>query len=283
MDYSDAKPTDGVYKKCSNFQQESSTSNSSEQFSKNYSKCHFTVECDTNSTKPGLALIIYNCFDSHTEIAPRINSQRDAEDLKEALTFLNFKIIFRKDRSVTEMKDLISSLSEHSNDYSCFVCAILTYSKDDDYIYGTDNFVSFDSLLKVLIKKENSTLAAKPKFFIVDTSPVVKVNVQHDGLFGFFKKSINYTTIPLWANLLTVSSGFCSESRTKDRSCFIQTLCSVLKEYGLKLELHQLMTQLNVRLNDIHNQNNHSGHLASVSSTMTKELRFKAHREEIKQ
>ncbi|XP_014771451.1 caspase-7 [Octopus bimaculoides] len=282
MDYSDSNPTDGIHKKCSNFPQEGSTSNSAEQFSKNYSKYHFTVECGTNSTKPGLALIVYNCLYSQT-IAPRRNSQRDAEDLKEALTYLNFTVIFRKDQSVAEMKDLISSLSTRSNDYSCFVCAILTYSENDDHIYGTDDFVSFDSLLNELIKKENSTLAAKPKFFIVDTSPVVKVNVQHDGLFPSKEKSINYTRIPLWANLLIVSSGFCSESRTKDRSCFIQTLCSVLKEYGLKIELHQLMTQLNVQLSNIHNQNNHSGQLASVSSTMTKELRFKAHKEEKKQ
>lgn len=276
MDSADSKPADGLYKKCPNILQESSTSNSSEQLSKNYSKGHFTVECDTNSTQPGLALIVYNSFDSHTEIAPRINSEKDAEDLKEVLRYLNFNVIFRKDQSVKDMKDLISSASEKSSKYSCFLCAVLTYSKNENHIYGTDDVVSIDSLLKELINEKNSTLAAKPKVFVVDTSPVVKHSIQHDGGSLYKKGSLNYTKIPLWANLLIVSSGFCSQSDKKDRSCFIQTLCSVLKEYSLKLELHQLMTQLNVQLNEIHNQNDHLGQLASISSTMTKELHFKA-------
>uniref|UniRef100_H2YHT2 Caspase family p20 domain-containing protein n=1 Tax=Ciona savignyi TaxID=51511 RepID=H2YHT2_CIOSA len=171
------------------------------------------------------------------------------------------------------------------NDHDCFACAILTHGGRDDVLYAADDKMELRDLTEPFQADKCKSLAGKPKLFFVQTgmSQITSYIPKYDSFMGLtlfltacrgvqldqgqeisvsgtsaettdaLNTSTQKFTIPVEADFLiaqaTAPGRICfiyyAWRNKHTGSTFIQTLCSVLKEYGHELDLNKLLTRVN--------------------------------------
>ncbi|XP_022068494.1 caspase-3b [Acanthochromis polyacanthus] len=196
----------------------------------------------------GICLIINNKnFHKSTGMNDRSGTDVDAACVAKTFTSLGYQVRVTNDQTVSQMKKLMSLVSEedHSQKAS-FVCVLLSHG-DEGVIYGTDGCEKLDTMIKYFKGNRCRTLVGKPKLFFIQAC---RGSTLDDGAFLETDSVPEQTSekIPVEADCLyaySAAPGYYSWRNTSNGSWFIQSLCEVLQEFSGKLELMQLMTRVN--------------------------------------
>ncbi|XP_066477900.1 caspase-7 isoform X2 [Tiliqua scincoides] len=237
----------------------------------------------------GKCIIINNKNFAHsTGMAPRNGTDKDAGDLQKCFRKIGFKVSVYNDLSCDDMEQqLRKAASENHSDAACFACILLSHGKEG-LIYGTDGEMPIKTLTALFRGDRCQSLIGKPKLFFIqacrgsefddgiqtdsgpsddtletDANPRYKIPVEADFLFA-------YSTVP----------GYYSWRNPGKGSWFVQSLCSVLSEYGKELEILQMLTMVNFRVATSYEsqsddpQYSEKKQVPCVVSMLTKELYF---------
>ncbi|XP_044537144.1 caspase-3-like [Gracilinanus agilis] len=217
---------------------------------------------DSNSVEPGLSLDRYKMdypemglcviinnkdFDKDTELLSRDGTEKDAANLKDIFKSLKYEVRDKNNLTCKEIINYLKSVSrEDHSQRSSFVCVILSHG-EEGVIFGTDGSVELKSLTCFFRGDKCRSLTGKPKLFIIQACQGTELDsgVQTD---SGTDEDVACQKIPVEADFLYAYStvpGYYSWRNSKDGSWFIQALCAVLKQYAHKLEIMQLLTQVN--------------------------------------
>ncbi|XP_073934369.1 caspase-7 isoform X3 [Castor canadensis] len=240
-----------------------------------------------NFANLGKCIIINNKnFDKTTGMEVRNGTDKDAEALFKCFRRLGFDVVVHNDCTCDKMQDLLKKASEEDHrDSACFACILLSHG-EEDRIYGKDGVTPIKELTAHFRGDRCKTLLEKPKLFFIqacrgtelddgiqadsgpindmDANPRYKIPVEADFLFA-------YSTVPGYYSWRNPGSG----------SWFVQALCSVLDEYGKKLEIMQILTRVNHRVaRHFESQSDNplfheKKQIPCVVSMLTKELYFR--------
>uniref|UniRef100_H2YHT1 Caspase family p20 domain-containing protein n=1 Tax=Ciona savignyi TaxID=51511 RepID=H2YHT1_CIOSA len=197
-----------------------------------------------------------------TTLKKRDGTDIDAASLKKTAELLGFEVKTHQD---LERKQILDKLWDYAdmdhNDHDCFACAILTHGGRDDVLYAADDKMELRDLTEPFQADKCKSLAGKPKLFFVQACRGVQLDqgqeISVSGTSAETTDALNTSTqkftIPVEADFLiaqaTAPGRICfiyyAWRNKHTGSTFIQTLCSVLKEYGHELDLNKLLTRVN--------------------------------------
>ncbi|XP_043827305.1 caspase-3-like [Dromiciops gliroides] len=201
----------------------------------------------------GLCVIINNeKFHPNIGMPSRSGTGIDGAQLREAFESLKYEVRDKKDLTRREIKELLDNVSkEDHSQRSSFICIILSHGEEEK-IFGTDGSLELKELTSFFKGDQCRTLVGKPKIFIIQACRGTKSDygVQPDSGTDDYgtEENITYQKIPVEADFLyaySTAPGYYSWRNKKKGSWFIQSLCAVLKEYGQKLEIMQILTRVN--------------------------------------
>ncbi|XP_043911700.1 caspase-7 [Protopterus annectens] len=212
------------------------------------------LQYNMNYKKVGKCIIINNKnFGVNTGMSARNGTDKDAGDLFKCFQMLGFEVFVYNDQTTHEMQSLLQKVSQedHSNCAS-FACILLSHGEEGT-IYGTNGAMPIKCLTSLFRGDLCKSLVGKPKLFFIqacrgsefdegiqtdsgptnnevetDANPRYKIPVEADFLFA-------YSTVP----------GYYSWRNPGRGSWFVQALCTVLNEFGTKLEIMQILTKVN--------------------------------------
>ena len=234
-------------------------------------------EYHMNHKKRGYAIIINNKkFES---MPARDGTDLDAACLESTFKRLQFDIRLFHNCTASAISQQLNYYAKLDHtDADCFACVILSHG-ENGVVYGVDKEIEMDELIKPF--KTNSSLAGKPKLFIIQACRGTKLmdSIDTDPY------KIHYVSrIPVEADFLIAYStiaGYYSWRNSVNGSWFIQSLCAVLDEYGKELEVIQLLTMVNRRVAYYYQSNASEASMSgkkqvpSIVTMLTKELYFK--------
>ena len=180
------------------------------------------------------------------------------------------------------MRDMFIKLSrsDHS-DNDCFVCCVLSHG-EEGVIYGIDQSVEIDHLISPF--KSCRSLFGKPKLFFIQacrgTKLMESISVTDTNPY----KTVSVDKIPIEADFLIAYStvaGHFSWRNSSNGSWFVQTLCDVFLEYGMQLEILQILTIVSRRVAYHYESNANDPAMSGkkqipcIVSMLTKQLFFK--------
>ncbi|XP_053168723.1 caspase-7 isoform X2 [Hemicordylus capensis] len=207
--------------------------------------------------KTGKCIIINNKnFAENIGMAPRNGTDKDAGDLQKCFRKIGFDVTVYNDLTCEAMENLLKEAAcENHSDAACFSCILLSHG-EEGRIYGTDGAMPIKDLTALFRGDKCQSLIGKPKLFFIqacrgcefddgiqtdsgpsndtleaDANPSYKIPVEADFLFA-------YSTVP----------GYYSWRNPGKGSWFVQSLCSVLSEYGKQLEILQILTMVNFKV-----------------------------------
>ncbi|KAF1384381.1 hypothetical protein PFLUV_G00117740 [Perca fluviatilis] len=194
----------------------------------------------------GTCLIINNKnFHSSTGMSARNGTDVDAAAAIETFTKLGYKINFKTDQTVAQMKQLLSSASKEDHSKSAsFVCVLLSHG-DEGVIFGTDGAEKLEELTKYFKGDRCKSLVGKPKLFFIQACRGAELDN------GIDTDSVDVQTserIPVEADFLyaySTAPGYYSWRNATNGSWFMQALCEMLMRFRGELELMQIMTRVN--------------------------------------
>lgn len=239
-----------------------------------------------NFEKTGKCIIINNKnFEEKTGMSPRTGTDRDAEALMKCFRNLGFDVCVYNDCTCERMNALLKEASkeDHKNS-ACFACILLTHG-EDGYVYGTDGMLPFKDLTVHFKGNNCKTLLEKPKLFFIQACQGQQMDdgVQPDSASLTETDAQSQYKVPVEADFLFAFStppGYYSWRNPGTGSCFMQSLCTVLNEYGKSLEIMQILTRVNFRVartfESKHNILAFDGkkQMPCIISMLTKELYF---------
>ncbi|XP_046366704.2 cell death protein 3-like isoform X1 [Haliotis rufescens] len=216
-------------------------------------------EYNFNYKRRGLFLIINNKnFHPNTGQQTREGTDVDAERLEERFQDLGFEVKRYDDVNRSRISTLMydAAAYDHSN-ADCFGCAILSHGLEGR-VYATDGYISLELLVMPFKGDRCPSLVGKPKLFFLQACRGTKmdygVDVSDSSLSSKDEdemdaaNSVSIRKIPIEADFLFAYStvpGYYSWRNNQDGSWFIQALCIVLENYGLKMELLHMLTHVN--------------------------------------
>ncbi|XP_046584776.1 LOW QUALITY PROTEIN: uncharacterized protein DDB_G0283697-like [Haliotis rubra] len=216
-------------------------------------------EYNFNYKRRGLFLIINNKnFHPNTGQQTREGTDVDAERLEERFQDLGFEVKRYDDVTRSRISTLMydAAAYDHSN-ADCFGCAILSHGLEGR-VYATDGYISLELLVMPFKGDRCPSLVGKPKLFFLQACRGTKmdygVHVSDSSLSSKDEdeidaaNSVSIRKIPIEADFLFAYStvpGYYSWRNNQDGSWFIQALCIVLENYGLKMELLHMLTHVN--------------------------------------
>ncbi|XP_077079830.1 caspase-3b [Siphateles boraxobius] len=229
----------------------------------------------------GKCVIINNKnFHSKTAMSVRNGTDEDAKIVMTTFSQLGFRVSTLNDLTVSEMKDLLTRVSQEDHSKSAmFVCVLLSHG-DEEVIYGTDGVVPLKTLFELFRGDHCSSLVGKPKLFFIQACRGTELDsgIEIDG-----ESDTESKRIPVEADFLyaySTAPGYYSWRNVAQGSWFISSLCEMLSRYGKQLEIMQIMTRVNhkVALNFESNCNmpgfGGKKQMPCVVSMLTKELHF---------
>lgn len=214
-------------------------------------------EYNFNYRRRGLFIIINNKnFNPSTGQVQREGTDVDAERLEETFQDTGFEVRRYDDVTGARMTKLMyeAAAYDHS-DCDCFGCAVLSHGREG-LIYATDRLIPLDALTVPFKGDRCPTLVGKPKLFFIQACRGTKLDhgvdvvdtasVKSDDSLD--SSSVPYRKVPVEADFLFSYStvpGYYSWRNNQDGSWYIQALCIVLANYGNKMELVHMLTQVN--------------------------------------
>ncbi|CAK6442560.1 unnamed protein product [Pipistrellus nathusii] len=196
----------------------------------------------------GLCIIINNKnFNKSTGMAPRLGTDVDAANLSETFKNLKYEVRIQNDFTREEIVKLLHDVSkEDHSKRSSFVCVLLSHG-DEGVIYGTNGPVDLTKLASFFRGDNCRSLAGKPKLFFIQACRGTELDcgIETDSNAD---DDMGYQKIPVEADFVyaySTAPGYYSWRNSKDGSWFIQSLCTMLKQYADKLELMHILTRVN--------------------------------------
>ncbi|XP_045212902.2 caspase-3-like isoform X3 [Mercenaria mercenaria] len=214
-------------------------------------------EYNFNYRRRGVFLIFNNKhFLESTGQLEREGTDVDAERLEERFQDTGFEVRRYDDVTYARMTKLMQEIasSDHS-DCDCFGCAVLSHGREG-YIYATDKLVPLEMLTLPFKGDKCPTLVGKPKLFFIQACTDRRTSIFGEkraspsrfGINGSPSPHIASRRVPVEADFLFSYStvpGYYSWRNNQDGTWYIQALCIVIENYGSKMELMQMLTQVN--------------------------------------
>ncbi|KAF5899068.1 caspase-3, partial [Clarias magur] len=151
--------------------------------------------------KLGKCVIINNKnFAQHTGMNERHGTDLDAANVLKVFSVLGFKTVIQNDQTVSQMRTLLTSVSEEDHSKSAmFVCVILSHG-DEGVIYGTDGNIELKELTGLFRGDRCLSLVGKPKLFIIQACRGTDLDpgIETDGI----SESESTQRIPVEADFL---------------------------------------------------------------------------------
>ena len=212
----------------------------------------------------------------------RVWSEKDVENLKRTLEYLEFEVMLLQNISAEEIKTNMQVFARSDVGHSekdCFLCVVMAHGSQDKITARDNNQISFEEIIEPI--KSCPTLINKPKLFFFQSCRGIKEMESSEMTSSlksdptpFFETSANkietesdlliyYSTLPnyvSWAN--------------NEGTIFIQCFCDVLSNEAYKnlpdnLSLSEMITKINGKIRE------HSGNqLGDPRSTLIKEIYF---------
>lgn len=180
------------------------------------------------------------------ETGDRPGTNKDVESLSEVFTSYGFEVRIENNATAERIAEVMKAVAEEDHSQrGCFVCVVLSHGKDGGF-YCYDDFMEEEFLFK-LFKGENcKQLVGKPKLFFIQACRGDKFD---SGVTPYASVATTSTgRIPIEADFLchySTPPGYVAFRNIFDGSWFIQSLCEMLKKYGKKYELMQILTRVN--------------------------------------
>ncbi|CAI9543546.1 unnamed protein product [Staurois parvus] len=176
----------------------------------------------------------------------RPGTNKDVESLHEVFKNFGFQVKIENNPTAAKISELLKGVAEDDHSQrGCFVCVVLGHGKDGGF-YCYDDFMDEEYLFN-LFKGENcKQLVGKPKLFFIQAC---RGDTSDYGVTPY--ASIATTSsckIPVEADFLchySTCQGYVSWRNLSYGSWFIQSLCDMLKKYGKKNDLMQILTRVN--------------------------------------
>ncbi|XP_052788814.1 caspase-3-like [Mya arenaria] len=208
-------------------------------------------EYNFNYRRRGIFLIFNNKhFHESMGQKEREGTDVDAERLEERFQDTGFDVRRYNDVTCARMTKLMDEVAsaDHS-DCDCFGCAVLSYGREG-YVYATDRPVPLETLTWPFKGDRCPTLVGKPKLFFIQacTDRRSEKSGQHHRDLSPSRRESGCRRIPVEADILFSYStvpGYYSWRNHQEGSWYIQALCIVLENYANKMELVQMLTQVN--------------------------------------
>ncbi|XP_052005319.1 caspase-3-like [Xyrauchen texanus] len=230
----------------------------------------------------GQCVIINNKnFHRRTGLGVRNGTDVDAKNVMQVFSKLGFKTRFNNDQTVSQMRDLLTKVSQEDHSHSAmFVCVLLSHGKDST-IYGTDGYIDLKEITELFRGDRCSTLVGKPKLFFIQAcrGSDLDAGIETDG----GSHSEGTQRIPVQADFLyaySTAPGYYSWRNCSNGSWFISSLCDMLSKYGRQLEIMHIMTRVNHKVAlEFESSSNLPGftgmkQIPCIVSMLTKELYF---------
>ncbi|MEE6460838.1 hypothetical protein FKM82_001119 [Ascaphus truei] len=186
-------------------------------------------------------------FSPHSRMGIRNGTDADAQRLNGTFRALGFQVKIFNDQKCSDIFRLLKLVSEEDHSKrSSFVCVLLSHG-EDGLIYGTDDCLPIKNLTSLFRGDRCKSLLGKPKVFFIQACRGTDLDsgVEMDSGSEPYDET---QRIPVEADFLYAYStvpGYYSWRNTANGSWFIQSLCEMLKLYGTKLELLQILTCVN--------------------------------------
>ncbi|XP_040189963.1 caspase-3-like isoform X2 [Rana temporaria] len=146
---------------------------------------------------------------------------------------------------IINIESLHPVAKEDHSQRGCFVCVVLSHGKDGGF-YLYDDFMTEEYLFNLVKGESCKQLVGKPKLFFIQACRGFK---RDSGVTPYASIATTSTgKIPIEADFLyhySTCQGYVSFRNTFSGSWFIQSLCEMLKKYGKKYELMQILTRVN--------------------------------------
>jgi hypothetical protein len=206
----------------------------------------------------GFAVILNN-YQFYPQEKIRRGSEVDVQNITTSLTKLGFKVKAYIDLTAAKMKETMEIFAKQGdfNDFSCFVCVIMSHGDAQSQICGVDD--NSVHLINDLIAPLNycQNLIGKPKLFFVNACrggnqavPVAEPDsMRHvrdlDEIDALLKRKFP-SDADLLIHYATVENHV-SFRDTQLGSYFIQSLCHVLDTFAMmeNVELAHLLREVN--------------------------------------
>lgn len=233
----------------------------------------------------GLALIFGHENFKDDKLDKRTETKKDMTNLKQSLQALEFDVKTYTDLSHKHVMREIERAARRTDhtDHDCILVAIMTHG-ENDRVYAYDESYKLDTIWSAFTADRCSTLAGKPKIFIVQASQgtskdagykIKKKNVRRIETDGDSKS--NYR-IPIHADFLVAyctMPGHVSWSNSVGGSWFIQSLCKELDAHGKQYNMLHLLTFVSQSVGlDFESYKESYKQMPCTMSTMTRILRF---------
>ncbi|KAL4241043.1 peptidase C14A [Mactra antiquata] len=210
-------------------------------------------EYNFNYRRRGIFLIFNNKhFQESTGQLERDGTDIDAERLEERFQDTGFEVRRYDDVSCARMTKLMQEVAscDHS-DSDCFGCAVLSYGREG-FIYATDKLVPLETLTHPFRRDKCPTLVGKPKLFFIqactDRRTELGADLKRSSPLRHNTSDLTSRRVPVEADFMFSYStvpGYFSWRNHQEGTWYIQALCIVLENYGNKMELMQMLTQVN--------------------------------------
>ncbi|XP_022095599.1 caspase-7-like [Acanthaster planci] len=251
---------------------------------------------DMSHRARGKAVIVNNVnFAPETEMGERTGSEKDADELVDAVRSLGFSTERYSDLTRLQLLRIFQNVSaEDHSDVDCFMFSIMSHGADGGVIYCTDGVLCLEELIHELRGDRCKTLIGKPKIFFIQACRGERldcgVELPSEDITDEVDSGgtrLSSLVIPLEADFLVAYSsppGYFSWRNVSSGAWFIQALIKVLKDHGNSLEINQLLTRVNheVAYRNISNSSmpdfNKKKQMPYYTSTLTKELYFASHK-----
>ncbi|CAG5125257.1 unnamed protein product, partial [Candidula unifasciata] len=239
-----------------------------------------------NHEKRGMAVIINNRnFHPSTRMGERNGTDVDAEAMYRLLDVLGFEVIDKHDnKTAAQMRDILCKASKVDHtDSDCFVCVILSHG-EEGHIYGTDQPIAIDELVRPFKGHNCSSLAGKPKLFFIQACRGSELDHGVTVADAAGEDDVEIRRIPTEADFLmaySVVPGFYSWRNSAKGSWFIQALFDVFTKNWKTLDVLTMMTRVNKKVAyNFESQSSTEGwskkkQIPCVTSMLTKDVYFK--------
>ncbi|KAL3876382.1 hypothetical protein ACJMK2_034234 [Sinanodonta woodiana] len=243
-----------------------------------------SVAYNMSHEKRGMAIIINNKkFQQHLNLPERSGTDVDRSALYSTFQALGFDVKRHDNKTVEEMKTILSDASNDSDYHrksDCFICAILTHGDEQDVLYGTDGTVHFENILSFFKGKNCPDLVGKPKLFFIQAC---RGNKTDKGMAldvvdarSEAQRQISIQKIPIEADILRAHSsvpGFAAWRHKINGSWFIQALTEILTKNWKKMDLLTMLTRVNQKVAHQMTESEEK-QVPMFTSTLTKDVFF---------
>jgi caspase 7 len=238
---------------------------------------------DMNHEKRGIALVInmQNYDDPNPfKLKERKWSEKDVENLKKTLDYLEFKVILSLDSTKSEIERVLQEQADVDHSESdCFLCVVMSHGNEDKIVTRDNLEMSFKEIMEPI--KMCKSLENKPKLFFFqacrgdheieivrrpdsaesNSSGETNLDDHHqpdktsvsDGP-NTNKKTLGYAESDLLVYNATIPKHYAYGTET-DGTYFIQSVCKVLFEEAYRnfpnnLPLSQMITMINSKVQE---------------------------------